>query len=161
MPQALPSLVIRNFIFTLLQPGVVAGLVPWYLAKVNFREALNASFQLHHYGGAFLFFMGLAVLLHCIFRFIIEGRGTISPADPTTRLVVKGLYRFSRNPMYVGVMLILTGEAVFARSATLWMYSGIIFLAFHLFILFVEEPRLRKDFGEAYDAYCRQVRRWV
>lgn len=159
--QAIPSLVIRNLIFTVLQPGVVAGLVPWYLAKDKFREAFNASFQLYHYGGALLFLIGFAILLHCIYRFIVEGLGTISPADPTTRLVVKGLYRFSRNPMYVGVMMMLIGEATFTASSNLWIYSGCIFLAFHLFILLVEEPRLRKDFGEAYDVYCQRVRRWI
>lgn len=159
--QGLASLIIRNLIFTILQPGIVAGLVPWYLAKENFRRPFGSSFQLHHYGGALLFLFGFAILLHCVFRFIIEGRGTISPVDPTTRLVVKGLYKFSRNPMYVGVMSMLIGEAIFASSSTLWIYSGFIFLAFHLFILLVEEPRLRKDFGEAYEAYCRRVRRWV
>lgn len=74
---------------------------------------------------------------------------------------MKGLYKLSRNPMYVGVMLMLIGEAVFAGSRSLWIYSGVVFLAFHLFILLVEERRLRKDFGSEYDAYCGRVRRWI
>jgi protein-S-isoprenylcysteine O-methyltransferase Ste14 len=72
--------------------------------------------------------------------------------------VIKGLYRYSRNPMYVGVMLILIGESVFFNSPSLWAYSLVIFI---LFILLVEEPRLRKDFSTAYREYCKQVRRWL
>jgi protein-S-isoprenylcysteine O-methyltransferase Ste14 len=75
------------------------------------------------------------------------GKGTLSPADPTKKLVVKGLYRFSRNPMYVGVTMMLVGESIFFQSTALWTYSLIIFIAFNIFILFFEEPRLLDDFG--------------
>ena len=99
-------------------------------------------------------------MLECIFRFAVEGRGTLSPADPTKKLVIRGLYRFSRNPMYIGVMMILIGEAIFFQSKNLWIYLLFIFLAFNLFVLLVEEPRFRKDFGKDYYKYCKEVRRW-
>ena len=100
-------------------------------------------------------------MLHCIVNFAIKGRGTLSPADPTKRLVINGLYKYSRNPMYIGVILILVGESIFSRSQSLWIYSLIIFIAFNVFIVGFEEPRLRSDFGEEYRAYCKKVRRWM
>jgi len=153
------SLFFRNLFFTLLQPGIVAGLIPYWIVKNNI--ILNNPLQVNQYLGMIVFFIGLIILFYCIISFAVEGRGTLSPADPTKRLVVKGLYRFSRNPMYVGVMMILVGEAVFFQSTGLWMYSLLICLAFCVFIIFFEEPRLRKDFGEEYINYCQQVRRWL
>jgi protein-S-isoprenylcysteine O-methyltransferase Ste14 len=107
-----------------------------------------------------VFAFGLIITLRCILQFALEGKGTLSPIDPTKRLVVRGLYRYSRNPMYVGVMMILIGEAIVTQSATLWIYLAIIFIAFQLFIMLHEEPRLRKDFGQEYLVYCGKVRRW-
>jgi protein-S-isoprenylcysteine O-methyltransferase Ste14 len=75
--------------------------------------------------------------------------------------VVKGIYQYSRNPMYIGVMLALIGELIFSRSISLLMYAGFVFIMFNLFIFFVEEPRLRRDFGEIYLAYCKRVKRWI
>lgn len=100
-------------------------------------------------------------MFHCIVRFAIDGLGTLSPADPTKRLVTFGLYRFSRNPMYVGVMMILLGEVVFTQSAYLLFYSIGIFVLFNLFIVYREEPRLKKDFGQDYETYRKTVRRWI
>ena len=99
-------------------------------------------------------------MFHCIIRFAVEGRGTLSPADPTKKLVIKGLYGFSRNPMYVGVMMILIGEATFFQSGSLCIYLLFIFLAFNVFILLFKEPRLHEEFGEDYRTYCQKVRRW-
>jgi protein-S-isoprenylcysteine O-methyltransferase Ste14 len=155
------SLILRNLFFTLLQPGVVAGLVPFLLIRKNRQTLFSDPFEFHQYIGLVIWFIGILIMTHCIVRFATDGQGTLSPADPTKRLVIRGLYRYSRNPMYVGVMLILLGEAVFCQSAGLWIYCGIIFIAFNLFIVFWEEPRLQKDFGTEYELYCQQVRRWV
>jgi protein-S-isoprenylcysteine O-methyltransferase Ste14 len=159
--QGLLSLAVRNLFFTILQPGMVAGLIPYYIARDSFRNYPGHALRFHHYTGMLLFLTGLLILFNCIIRFAVEGRGTLSPVDPTRRLVTTGLYRISRNPMYVGVMMILAGEAVFVQSANLWIYTGLLFLAFNLFIIFWEEPRLRKDFGKDYDNYCGNVRRWI
>lgn len=155
------SLLLRNLFFTLLQPGVVAGLVPYLLLRNEWRDLWHSSFNILQYAGILLFATGLVIMLDCILRFALEGKGTLSPVDPTRELVASGLYRLSRNPMYVGVMTMLLGETVFCESVYLLIYSTLIFVLFHTFIITIEEPRLRKDFGNAYEAYCKKVRRWI
>ena len=154
-------LALRNLFFVLLQPGIVAGLAPYLIAKERFKEAFTNPLLLQHYIGLPIFLLGTYIMLHCVVRFAVDGFGTLSPADPTQRLVTSGLYRFSRNPMYVGVMLMLLGEVVFTQSGSLLFYSAIIFISFNLFIAYREEPRLRRDFGHDYETYCKTVRRWV
>lgn len=104
---------------------------------------------------------GTCILLNCVLRFATDGRGTISPIDPTKKLVIRGLYKYSRNPMYVGVMFIMIGEAVFIWSLALAIYAAIVFAAFNLFIVLHEEPRCRREFGSEYEDYYRRVRRWL
>lgn len=155
------SLLLRNLFFTILQPGLVAGLIPYWILGNKAKIIFGQEWSFYHYAGAIIFIAGLIILLSCILSFAFKGRGTLSPVNPTKNLVVSGLYKFSRNPMYVGVMLILTGEALFFSSVSLWWYLLFIFIAFNLFIQLHEEPRLRKDFGEEYKKYCRVVRRWL
>lgn len=155
------SLFIRNFIFTILQPGIVAGLIPFFILGDKVNDIFVQPLQLYHYAGAIIFLIGFIIVLRCIISFAVEGQGTLSPADPTKKLVISGLYRFSRNPMYVGVTLMLIGEAIFFQSIDLWIYSLFLYIAFNLFTILVEEPRLRKDFGEEYKIYCEKVRRWI
>lgn len=155
------SLFLRNLVFTILQPGVVAGLVPFLIARKNFENSADQAFLIHQYAGILVCITGIGITLHCIANFAIHGRGTLSPADPTQQLVISGLYKFSRNPMYVGVMLMLIGEAIFTQSTSLLVYSISVFTAFNLFIVFREEPRLKKDFGTSYHEYCKTVRRWI
>ncbi len=159
-PTRLP-LALRNLIFVILQPGIVAGAIPYIIAKKGFSNAMANTFLFYHYLGILTFLVGLFMMFHCIIKFAIDGRGTLSPADPTKRLVISGLYRFSRNPMYIGVMMILLGEAIFTQSLYLCAYSIIVLITFNLFILFKEEPRLKKDFSKAYEEYCKTVRRWI
>lgn len=155
------SLFIRNLLFTILQPGLVAGLIPFWITSFRINNIFDKVWELHHYLGTVVFLIGFVIMLWCIISFAVKGRGTLSPADPTKRLVVTGLYNFSRNPMYVGVILILIGEAIFVQSIELWIYLLLVFIAFNIFTILVEEPRLRKDFGEEYKLYCRKVRRWI
>ena len=103
---------------------------------------------------------GGAVALWCIFTFATTGRGTPAPFDPPRRLVIQGPYRFVRNPMYIGAGLALAGAALFYGSLPLLGYTAVFFLATHLFVLWYEEPTLRRSFGPEYDAYSRQVKRW-
>ncbi|HTX87758.1 MAG TPA: isoprenylcysteine carboxylmethyltransferase family protein [Bacteroidales bacterium] len=154
------SLLLRNLVYLILLPGIVAGLVPYLIAGKRFSAVLHSGMSFQQTIGIFLFAVGLTVLLDCILRFALTGRGTLSPSDPTKKLVQTGLYRFSRNPMYLGVLAILAGEAVFTGSSGLWIYLLGVFAAFYLFIIFAEEPGLRKDFGEEYNAYCKRVNRW-
>ncbi|HEY3403849.1 MAG TPA: isoprenylcysteine carboxylmethyltransferase family protein [Ohtaekwangia sp.] len=156
------SLALRNVFFAILQPGVVTGLVPYLLVRNDIQQIIQQPFIIHHYLGILIFLPGLVILIHCISKFATEGKGTLSPADPTKQLVIKGLYKYSRNPMYVGVMLLLIGEGVFIwTSSSLWTYVLSVFVAFNLFIVLREEPRLKRDFGSAYDIYRKSVRRWL
>ena len=103
---------------------------------------------------------GAVVALWCIFTFAWIGRGTPAPFDPPRRLVIRGPYRFVRNPMYIGAGLALAGAALFYESVSLLAYAGVFLLATHFFVVWYEEPTLRRTFRQEYEAYCRQVRRW-
>lgn len=155
------SLLLRNLLFTILQPGLVTGLFPYLMLRNMGKSFFPDSWTIWHYVGAFVMILGFLILIRCILRFATEGKGTISPIDPTKKLVAKGLYRYSRNPMYVGAMLLLIGEAVFWQSLALALYAAIVFIGFNLFIILHEEPRLKRDFGAEYEAYFQSVRRWL
>jgi protein-S-isoprenylcysteine O-methyltransferase Ste14 len=104
---------------------------------------------------------GAALVLWCVLTFVFLGRGTPAPFDPPRRLVVRGPYRFVRNPMYVGAGLVLLGAALFYRSLALLGYCAAFLLVVQAFVVFYEEPTLRRTFAADYEAYCRQVRRWL
>jgi protein-S-isoprenylcysteine O-methyltransferase Ste14 len=103
---------------------------------------------------------GAALAVWCIVTFAFVGRGTPAPFDPPRRLVIRGPYRFVRNPMYIGAALALAGAALFYRSFALLVYAGLFLLATHLFVVLYEEPRLRQTFSIDYESYCRQAGRW-
>ena len=103
---------------------------------------------------------GLACLLDCFARFALEGRGTPAPVAQTEVLVASGLYRFVRNPMYVSLLIIVSGQALLFGQARLFAYAGVMLVAFHLFVLFYEEPTLRRRFGGSYETYYLHVGRW-
>jgi protein-S-isoprenylcysteine O-methyltransferase Ste14 len=155
------SLLLRNLFFTILQPGLITGLFPYLLLRNSGKDFFPGAWTVLHFAGAALMIFGFLILMICILRFATEGKGTLSPLDPTKKLVVKGLYRYSRNPMYVGAILLLIGEIVFWQSLVLAGYTTIVFIGFNLFIIFHEEPRLRRDFGTEYEMYCQKVRRWL
>jgi protein-S-isoprenylcysteine O-methyltransferase Ste14 len=101
------------------------------------------------------------LLAACIWEFARSGRGTLAPLDPPRELVVRGLYRYVRNPMYLGVSLIVLGEALLTGSRGLMVYWIIWFLVVNLFVRFYEEPTLRRQFGQSYERYAHAVGRWV
>ena len=154
------SLFFRNLLFTILQPGIVAILIPFWLSGISEKTVFVQLFVWYHFLGLSIFVVGLVLMFICIASFAIRGQGTLSPADPTKKLVISGLYKFSRNPMYIGVTMMLIGESIFFQSYILGVYSLIIFTAFNIFIVFFEEPRLQDDFGSEYNEYTKKVRRW-
>jgi len=111
-------------------------------------------------GGMAVAVIGAILALWCVLDFARAGRGTPAPFDPPRRLVTRGPYRFMRNPMYAGAGLALAGAALFYESLYLLGYAGLFFLIAHLFVVFYEEPTLRRMFKDDYAAYCRTVRRW-
>ena len=119
-----------------------------------------AAIEVQQVAGMVIGFAGAAVALWCIFTFAFIGRGTPAPFDPPRQLVIQGPYRFVRNPMYIGAGLALASAALFYESLPMLGYTGLFFLATHVFVVWYEEPTLRQTFGQEYEAYCRQVRRW-
>lgn len=150
--------ILKTLLFTVLVPGSVAGWIPGRL-----RENLQAteSFALR-WTGIVLIAIGLAIYMHTAFwGFAVRGNGTPAPIAPTKRLVVEGLHRYVRNPMYIGVALVVLGQAVLFRAWDILEYLAVILLAAHLFVLFYEEPTLARKFGVQYEEYRRKVPRWI
>lgn len=111
-------------------------------------------------GGTIVCALGAFVALSCVLAFTFIGKGTPAPFDPPRRLVIRGPYRYVRNPMYLGAALALAGAALFYRSAALLAFVAVFLLATHLFVLLYEEPTLRRNFGPDYADYCHSVHRW-
>jgi len=113
------------------------------------------------WAGGVLVVLGGVLALACVLTFALAGKGTPAPFDPPRRLVVRGPYRFVRNPMYIGAGAALAGAAMFYRAPALLGYAALFFVATHLFVVGYEEPALRRMFGAEYEDYCRRVRRWL
>ena len=105
--------------------------------------------------------VGAAVLLWCVRDFYVSGKGTLAPWDPPKRLVVVGLYRYMRNPMYVGLILLVLGCSVSLCSPVLAIYAGIVAIAFHIRVILHEEPWLESEFGDEWHRYRAAVSRWL
>ena len=152
------SPLLKTALFTVFVPGTVAGYVPWRLrngAGVGVHGAEEAA-------ACALILAGILIYLHTAFwGFAWTGSGTPAPIAPTKTLVVKGLHRFVRNPMYVGVALVIAGQAWLFHSRDIAIYLACVVTAFHLFVLLYEEPALRRQFGEEYDRYRTRVPRWI
>jgi protein-S-isoprenylcysteine O-methyltransferase Ste14 len=152
--------VIGSIIFFIIAPFTIAGVIPWALTQWQVQSP-EAAQPIAQAAGASLAAMGTLMLLDSFARFALKGIGTPAPVFPTQHLVVSGLYRYVRNPMYVGVVAAIFGQALMFMSQTLAIYGAIIWLAFHLFVLAYEEPTLRQTFGAEYDAFCKHVPRWI
>jgi protein-S-isoprenylcysteine O-methyltransferase Ste14 len=152
-------LALRSLLWTILLPGFFAGYVPWRFLGLD-RVRIDWSRPLDLLG-LLCIGLGAALLAACIVEFARSGRGTLSPVDPPRHLVVRGLYRYVRNPMYLSVATIVLGEVLLTRSAALAFYLAVWFLAVNLFVIGYEEPTLRHQFGASYEAYTQQVGRWI
>jgi len=104
---------------------------------------------------------GAALAAWCVLSFALVGRGTPAPFDAPRRLVVGGPYRYVRNPMYLGAILALAGAALYYETVVLWAYAAAFLVLMHLFVVFYEEPTLRRSFGADYEEYARRVHRWM
>lgn len=147
----------RALLWTVLFPGVVAGFIPWRF--FGLREARITG--LEDVAALVLIGIGLVILLSSIVEFARRGKGTLSPVDPPTQLVVAGPYRWVRNPMYAGVLFILAGESIIVAQPGLLAYAAVLFVIVNVFIARFEEPYLERQFGASYAEYKANVRRWI
>jgi protein-S-isoprenylcysteine O-methyltransferase Ste14 len=144
-------------LFLLAAPGVVAGLVPWWLTRWQVHRPPPLALQVL---GALVLAAGALVLLGSFARFALEGQGTPAPVAPTQRLIVTGAYRYVRNPMYLAVAALILGQVLLLGQARLVAYALAFGVAVVAFVRLYEEPTLRRQFGEQYEAYARAVPRW-
>ena len=152
-------LAVRAAFFVLLLPGTVAGYIPFSILRAG-NLLRVPDLGLASVCAAVFAITGALVLLRCVWDFFAAGKGTLAPIDPPRFLVVRGLYRFTRNPMYNGVIALILGEAWLFRSIGLAQYALLVLILFHLFVVLYEEPVLESQFGESYRAYRRAVPRW-
>jgi protein-S-isoprenylcysteine O-methyltransferase Ste14 len=146
-------------VFFVLAPGVVAGLVPWWLTGWRVR-ALPAWWLPLRLAGVVLLAAGVVVLVQAFARFVVEGLGTPAPVAPTAELVVGGLYRYVRNPMYLAVLATILGQALLLGQLVLLPYAAVVAAAFGAFVHWYEEPTLARQFGARYQAYRQAVPGW-
>ena len=147
-------------IWFLIAPGTLAGLLPWALTGWAVADDFGSSLIVKVLG-AVLILAGFAVLVESFGRFAMEGVATPAPLTPTRQLIVTGLYRHVRNPMYVSVLATIVGQALVLGQADLLIYAAAVWLAFHLIVLLHEEPRESRRFPEEYAGYSRSVPRWL
>jgi protein-S-isoprenylcysteine O-methyltransferase Ste14 len=154
------SAVVGSVIFLLIAPGTVVGLVPWWISGWRMRPPL-LHFSPFRWIGVLLIVAGVAVLLDSFARFALQGLGTPAPVFPTRHLVVSGPYRYVRNPMYLAVVAVIVGQGLLFGDVRLVAYVVLPWLAAHLFVVFYEEPKLRRSFGAEYETYRANVPRWI
>lgn len=144
----------------IIGPGSVIVLIP-YLIISFFSPPDYYKIVRLQYIGIIPFLIGLVISLRCFYDFISVGKGTPVPIDPPKKLVIIGMYRFVRNPMYIGILFLLFGEAIFFKSFVLLGYTACVYCLFQIFIIGFEEPMLKTKFGKEYEDYCKIVPRWL
>ena len=149
-------LLLKNLLFTLVVPGTVAVYVPLLIARGR-SPASGVACPL----AVVVFALGASTYAWSVWDFATFGRGTPAPIDAPKRLVVRGLYRYTRNPMYVGALTVILGWALFFHAAAVLLYAIVVGIIFHLFIVLYEERHLRREFGSEYDDYRSHVGRWL
>jgi len=152
--------ILGSALFLVVAPGILAGFVPWWITHWALETPFTGYGPIRAVGLLFVA-AGLPVLLEAFARFALEGLGTPAPVFPTRRLVVRGSFRYVRNPMYLAVSALILGQALLFGEWRLLPYGAVFWLCCHLFVLGYEEPTLRRTFGAEYEAYCAGVRRWL
>jgi protein-S-isoprenylcysteine O-methyltransferase Ste14 len=150
---------VGSALFFVIAPGAIVGLVPWLLTGWRVRDPLPYWTPLRVVG-AILLIAGLAVAAQAFVRFVVEGLGTPAPVAAPERLVVGGLYRHVRNPMYVALLAAIVGEALLLGQVSLLVYGAVMGVITNLFVRFHEEPALHRRFGAEFETYRRAVPGW-
>lgn len=150
-------MLLRQLLSILILPFTVTVIVPGVLLRPGGAPGPVPA----RVAGGVVIALGLALVARTVWHFAVRGRGTLAPWDPPRRLVVDGVYRYVRNPMITGVLLVLLGEALFFASSALAVWLAEFFAINAVYIPLLEEPMLARRFGEDYEAYRRNVPRWV
>jgi protein-S-isoprenylcysteine O-methyltransferase Ste14 len=148
-----------SFAFFCVAPATVAGVIPWALTRWRAQPPLFGASALP-WLGYLLVGAGASVVVESFVRFAVKGLGTPAPVAPTESLVVSGWYRYVRNPMYVGVLAVIVGQALVLGSTLLLQYAALLWACFFAFVGLYEEPSLRRRFGADYERYQANVPRW-
>lgn len=151
--------VLGTLLYTLLVPGSITALVPYMLLTLRFH-LIPMHLGIYRYSGLLPILLGVIMYFWTAWDFTFTGKGTPSPIAPPKILVVSGLYRILRNPMYLGLLLILAGEAMYFQEVILVVYTCLFFLSFNRYVLNNEEPSLNRKFGANYKLYCHAIPRW-
>jgi protein-S-isoprenylcysteine O-methyltransferase Ste14 len=149
--------ILNTILFTIVVPGTVAGYVPYRLSGGFAWPGGGMQTWL----GAVLMALGAAIYFRCAWEFAVRGLGTPAPIAPTKFLVTTALHRYVRNPMYLGVATLIVGEGTLFRSFHVAEYAAAMLFTAHVFVVLYEEPTLRRQFGESYEQYLREVPRWI
>ena len=150
------SLALRNLLFTVVVPGTGGIYLPWLILTRGGAAPTPVAWS-----AVAVIAIGVGLYLWCLWAFAVVGRGTPGPWDPPRHLVAVGPYRWVRNPIYLAALLIVAGQAWLFGSAALLLYAGLVAVGFHLLVIAYEEPTLRAQFGQQYEAYRRTVSRWI
>jgi protein-S-isoprenylcysteine O-methyltransferase Ste14 len=147
----------KSLLFFIFVPGTMAGFIP----LMFLRNGAQIDIGPFSYVAPFFWVTGLGMLIWCFWDFVQKGQGTPAPVEPPKELVVSGLYHYVRNPMYVGVLMVILGHFFWFGYWSLLLYAGIFLLIVHIFVTLYEEPHLKETFGETYENYLQRVPRWI
>jgi protein-S-isoprenylcysteine O-methyltransferase Ste14 len=154
------SAIVGSAIFLVVAPGTLAVYLPWTICRWRLASPLLGFFPFRIIG-VLMITAGLPILLDSFTRFAIQGMGTPAPVAAPRHLVVTGLYRHVRNPMYVAVSLLIFGQGLLFGSVSVLELGVVVWLGFFAFVVFYEEPVLRQKFGKEYEEFCARVPRWI
>lgn len=153
-------MIARSLVIVLIVTGIFLVGVPFFLLSSGL-ELVPFQLGIIRFAGILPVSLGAVILFWCAWTFGSMGKGTPAPFDSPRTLVRAGLYRIVRNPMYLGAESVLLGEAISLGSSTILLYALALWIIFHLFVVYYEEPNLRKKFGESYEQYCKAIPRWI
>jgi protein-S-isoprenylcysteine O-methyltransferase Ste14 len=151
---------IKTLVWSFFVPGTITVLVPYLLLSSQFNS-FRINISILRFFGMIPILFGVMIYFWCAWDFTFIGKGTPAPFDPPKELMIKGPYRYVRNPMYIFVALVLIGEGIFFETTILFLFAALAMPFFHLWVVLYEEPTLKRKFGWAYERYCEQVGRWL
>jgi protein-S-isoprenylcysteine O-methyltransferase Ste14 len=154
------SAILGSAIFFVVAPFLAAGVIPWWITRWEFRPAF-LDVELTRAIGVIFILAGVPGVVDSFARFALQGLGTPAPIAPPQQLVVTGLYRYVRNPMYVSIVAVILGQALLFADWRLIAYGALFWFACHVFVVVYEEPTLRQTFGAEYESFCANVARWI